>query len=179
MNGGIRVVVAGREPVAARHWAEALSADGCLVAICEENFGQARRLCRRIEAHVAVIDDALPRAPDKLRRLRDGVGLICIAVDAWRPREADAVLPAPVAPELLRAVVRLIAGNRRRLAELALQATALRQAIEQHKLMERAKGRLMRSLGLTPAQAEQRLLGMAQRLEISPARAAKIVLGQE
>lgn len=178
MNGGIRVVVVGREPGLVQHWAEALSADGCLVDARAGGFGLARRLCRQSDAEVAVLDGALPREPEKLKRLRQSVAVICLGPNAHQRCQADAMLPAPVAPEMLRAVVRLIAGNRRRLAELALRAAALRREIDQHKSMERAKGRLMVAFGFSPAQAEQRLLGMAQRLEISPARAAELILGQ-
>jgi response regulator NasT len=89
------------------------------------------------------------------------------------------VLPASAPPALLDATVRLAAARARELAAARADAAGARRQLEERKLIERAKGILMRRTGTTEAEAYRILQRSSQDKATPMVTLAQAVLDSE
>ncbi len=90
-----------------------------------------------------------------------------------------AYIVTPVQPETLRAALVLARERHRQIVELEREVSGLRQALQDRKVIERAKGILMAREGATEAEAFQRLRDEAQRTRKRIVQVAECLLATE
>lgn len=160
----LKIVVVEPEEDRARAVAEVLAKDaGCRVVILSDASGLARRLAE-IDPDVVLIDMANPS--------RDVIEELSIAA---APKERAVALFAPggntdvmraaieagvsayvaegVRPEALRPVIDLAIAQFGQMQRLRAELEATRRALEERKVVDRAKGILMRARGLSEEDA--------------------------
>lgn len=168
----LRVLVADADPAARECYQKALPAFGHQVCLAE-SARQAVDLCRAAAPDLVIVDARLPDATGLelaaavCRERPVPVVLAASAPDAAALWAADGhvlgVLPKPVTADVLAATVAAAARAFEAVAALRAEAAQLRQALEDRKMIERAKGLLMRFAGLTEADAYRRMRGQATR----------------
>jgi two-component system, response regulator PdtaR len=92
---------------------------------------------------------------------------------------AIAFLPKPVPPRVLDSTLRLAARRARELVSAREDAHEARRALESRKLIERAKGILMRRTGASEAEAYRILQRTSQDRSVPMEEIAKAVLASE
>ncbi len=92
---------------------------------------------------------------------------------------AVAFLPKPTPPSMLDATLRMAVKRGRELAAARTDATAARTQLEQRKLIERAKGILMRRTGSSEQEAYRILQRSSQDRSVPMATIAQAVLDSE
>ena len=92
---------------------------------------------------------------------------------------AIAFLPKPVPPRVLDSTLRLAARRARELVSAREDAHEARKALESRKLIERAKGILMRRTGASEAEAYRILQRTSQDRSVPMEEIAKAVLASE
>jgi response regulator NasT len=92
---------------------------------------------------------------------------------------AFAYLPRPVPPAVVDATVRLARARGRALAHAQQEAAEARRQLENRKVIERAKGILMRRTGATEAEAYSILRRTSQDNSVPMAEIARAVLESE
>ena len=90
-----------------------------------------------------------------------------------------AYIVTPIQPETLRAALVLARERHRQIVELEREVSGLRQALQDRKVIERAKGILMAREGATEAEAFQRLRDEAQRTRKRIVQVAECLLASE
>ncbi len=93
--------------------------------------------------------------------------------------KAIAYLPKPVHPRVLDSTLRLAAQRAKEFANARQDADAARQALENRKTIERAKGILMRRTGASEGEAYRILQRTSQDRSVPMVEIAKAVLGSE
>ena len=92
---------------------------------------------------------------------------------------AVAFLPKPTPPTLLDSTIRLAVARSRELSAARGDASAARRQLEERKLIERAKGILMRRTGSTEQEAYRILQRTSQDRSVSMAEIARAVIESE
>lgn len=92
---------------------------------------------------------------------------------------AIAFLPKPTPPKVLDATLRLAVTRARELSSARKDATELRQQLENRKVIERAKGILMRRTGSSEQEAYRILQRSSQDRSVPMVEIAKAVLASE
>ena len=92
---------------------------------------------------------------------------------------AIAFLPKPAPPRVLDSTLRLAAQRAKELAHAKQDADAARQALENRKTIERAKGILMRRTGASEGEAYRILQRTSQDRSVPMVEIAKAVLASE
>lgn len=126
-----------------------------------------------LAAAAALSEEGLSRPVVVVTGVEDG-GLVGRSVEAG----VDAYLVKPVDERQLDAAIRLAAARHAERVALAREAEGARQALEERKLVERAKGVLMDGLALSEAEAFHRLQRLARERNLRLADVARRVLEQ-
>lgn len=126
-----------------------------------------------LAAAAALAEEGLSRPVVVVTGVEDG-GLVGRSVEAG----VDAYLVKPVDERQLDAAIRLAAARHAERVALAREAEGARQALEERKLVERAKGVLMDGLALSEAEAFHRLQRLARERNLRLADVARRVLEQ-
>jgi two-component system, response regulator PdtaR len=92
---------------------------------------------------------------------------------------AIAFLPKPAPPRVLDSTIRLAATRAKELASARKDAEGARQALENRKMIERAKGILMRRTGSSEQEAYRILQRTSQDRSVPMVEIAKAVLASE
>ena len=190
MTDGLRIVVADDEPEMRDFFEKVLPRFGHQVVAVAENGAQLIEHCRRVKPDLIITDIKMPKL--------DGIeacSQICqerpapvILVSAYHDpaliarAEADHVLAYLVKPIGLSDLQPAIAIAMRRFKELqALQSECkdLRQALTDRKVIERAKGLLMKMAGIDEQEAFQRLQQLASDRNQKMIDAAQSILAVE
>jgi two-component system, response regulator / RNA-binding antiterminator len=158
------VVVVEPDETRARAVADAMAADGtCRVVILSDARGLARRIAD-INPDVVLIDLASP-SRDVIEELSLAAGPKDRAVALFAPGgDADlmraaieagvsAYVAEDVRPEALRPVIDLAIAQFGAMHRLRAELAATRRALEERKIVDRAKGLLMRARNLTEDEA--------------------------
>jgi two-component system, response regulator / RNA-binding antiterminator len=182
-----RIVVVEPDESRARAMAEVLSADGgCRVVILSDTSGLARRIAE-LDPDVVLIDMADP-SRDVIEELSVAAGPRDRAVALFAPGGDTDVMRAAieagvsayvaegVRPEALRPVIDLAIAQFGQMQRLRAELAATRRALEERKLVDRAKGILMRARGLTEdeAYALLRKTAMDQKRKLADVAAALV-----
>lgn len=183
----INIIVVEPDETLARAVADALSADGsCRVVILANASGLARRIAE-IEPTVVLIDVADP-SRDVIEALSLAAGPKERAVALFAPggdtdlmRAAieagvSAYVADGVRPEALRPIIDLAIAQFGAMHRLRAELEATRRALEERKLVDRAKGILMRARGLSEdeAYATLRKAAMDQKKRLADVAAALV-----
>jgi response regulator NasT len=190
MTTGLRIVVADDEPEMRDFFEKVLPRFGHQVVAVAEDGSQLVEHCRRLEPDLVITDIKMPtldgiEASSQICRERP---VPVILVSAYHDpeliarAEADHVLAYLVKPIGLADLQPAIAIAMRRFAELkALQkdCTDLRQALADRKIIERAKGLLMKLANIDEKEAFQRLQVLASEKNQKLIDAAHSILAVE
>jgi AmiR/NasT family two-component response regulator len=190
MTSGLRIAVADDEPDMRDFFEKVLPRFGHQVVAVAENGAQLIEHCRRLEPDLIITDIKMPgldgiEASSQICRER---AVPVILVSAYHDpeliarAEADHVLAYLVKPIGLADLQPAIAIAVRRFAELqALQKDCvdLRQALSDRKIIERAKGLLMKLAGIDEKEAFQRLQQLASEKNQKLIDAAQCILAVE
>jgi response regulator NasT len=187
----IRVLVGEADPTVQGSMAELLGALGHQVLACTAGALETATRAALLSPDVVLLDVALlatdgPSAEDIAAAAPDAaIVLFCGDPDVrLSDREvgastAIAYLPQPMPPGYLDAALRLAVRRGRALAEARHEAEEARRQLEHRKLIERAKGVLMRRTGTTEAEAYSILRRQSQDRSIPMVDIARAVLDSE
>jgi two-component system, response regulator / RNA-binding antiterminator len=183
----LKIVVVEPEQDRARTVAEVLAADvGCHVVILSDVGGLARRIAE-IDPDVVLIDMTNP-SRDVIEELAQAAGPKDRAVALFAPGGDIGVMRAAieagvsayvaegVRPEALRPVIDLAIAQFGQMQRLRAELDATRRALEERKVVDRAKGILMRARGLSEedAYALLRKTAMDQKKKLADVAAALV-----
>jgi response regulator NasT len=187
MGRQIDIVVVEPDEARARGIAEALAIDGgCRVVILADASGLARRIAE-IDPDVVLIDMENP-SRDVIEDLSLAAGPRDRAVALFAPGGDTAVMRAAieagvsayvaegVRPGVLRPVIDLAIAQFGQMHRLRVELETTRRALEERKLIDRAKGILMRARGLSEdeAYALLRKTAMDQKKKLAEVAAALV-----
>jgi AmiR/NasT family two-component response regulator len=159
-----RIVIAEDEAIIRLDLLETLQAEGYDVVGQAADGGEAVRLVRELEPDVAILDIKMP-GTDGLTAAREILGerlAAVVVLTAFSQRDlieqaSDAGVLAYIVKPFQRGdlvpAIELAIARFRDLTALADQAAQLSQQLENRKLLDRAKGRLMDGHGLTEQEA--------------------------
>jgi response regulator NasT len=176
------VLAADADPAAQAFYREALTALGHQVCVAESGR-QLLDLCKAVTPDLVIVADRLPdaTAADLAAALcRDKPLPIVLASDAatWEAAGCHVMgfLSKPLSRDALAAVVATAARCSAQLRTAREEADQLRQALEERKVVERAKGVVVRYCGLAEDDAYRRLRKLATEGSKKMAEVARDVL---
>lgn len=190
MTAGLRIAVADDEPEMRDFFEKVLPRFGHQVVAVAENGKQLVEHCRRTQPDLIITDIKMPdldgiEASDQICKERP---VPVILVSAYHDpaliarAEADHVLAYLVKPIGIADLPPAIAIATRRFRELVAlrrDCSDLRQALVDRKIIERAKGLLMKVAGIDEDQAFQRLQQLASEQNRKLVDAAQTILAVE
>jgi response regulator NasT len=190
MSTGLRIVVADDEPEMRDFFEKVLPRFGHRVVAVAENGVELIEHCRRLTPDLIITDIKMPEMDgiEACNEICKERAVPVILVSAYHDpaliarAEADHVLGYLVKPIGLADLQPAIAIAMRRFNELqALQkeCSNLRQALTDRKLIERAKGLLMKLADIDESEAFQRLQQMASQRNQKLIDAAQSILAVE
>jgi len=167
-TGRLRIAVADDERDVRQFFEELLPIVGHEVVAVAENGRQLIQQCRATRPDLVITDVKMPdldgiRAAEEINR-DSPVPVILVTghhdADLLARAGADyimAYLSKPTKPVDLQAAINLAMLRFRHFQALRQEAASLRQALEDRKVIERAKGALMKRLGVDEDEAFRRL----------------------
>jgi response regulator NasT len=186
------VLVADADPSSCARIAQLLAATGHRVLASVTTSGEAVSSAAALTPDVVVIDLGLPDATGAaaaalIRRGLPSTGVVLMTADAEAALTEEeliatgavALLAKPMPIAMLECTVRLAATRARELATVRESAAAARRQLEERKLIERAKGILMRRTGTTEAEAYRILQRSSQDRGTPMSVLAQAVLASE
>ncbi len=169
MGTSLRIAVADDEPDMQEYFEKVLPRLGHQVVAVAENGKQLVEQCRKLRPDIVITDIKMPEL-DGIQAATEifncGLALPVILVSAFHDQqlieraEANhvmAYLVKPIKQADLEPAIALAMRRFRQFQALQREADDLRQALEDRKVIERAKGILMRRAGLDEQGAFQRL----------------------
>ena len=158
------------------------------VATGREAFERAHELC----PDVVLLDVHMPdgsgiEAAEKITQDTPGVAVVLFSGDqalVLSDRDVEATLaiaflPKPAPPRVLDSTIRLAARRAKELLSSRKDAASSRQQLENRKVIERAKGILMRRTGSSEQEAYRILQRTSQDRSVPMVEIAKAVLASE
>lgn len=190
MSNVLRIAVADDEPRMLQFYQKVITQCGHTVVALASNGRQLVELCHDYTPDLVITDIKMPDMDglEAAAEVRDSRPIPFIIVSAHHdPTLVETALENHVLAYLVKPIKRVdlepaIALAMRRFKEfkaLELQADDLRQALEDRKLIERAKGSLMKRSGLEEHEAFRRLQKMATERSQKLVDIARIILTAE
>lgn len=191
-TAGARVLVVDDELTARESLSELLVSLGHSVvdAVADATAAEAR--ARELHPDAILMDVLLPgangiEAAQAISRALPGTAIVLISGDdtiQLTDAEADAsgavaFLPKPVPPRVLDSTIRLAVARAGALRQARQEAADLKQMLEDRKIIERAKGILMRRTGCSEPEAYRILQRSSQDRSKRMVDIAKAVLDAE
>ncbi len=188
----IRILVAEDDSNARSLLVELLSALGHIV-VAEVGTGrEAQERALELVPDVVLLDVHMPdgsgiEAAEVITHTTPGVAVVLFSGDQAltlsdhdvTATAAIAFLPKPAPPRVLDSTIRLAATRAKELASARKDADSARQALENRKMIERAKGILMRRTGSSEQEAYRILQRTSQDRSVPMVEIAKAVLASE
>ena len=153
---------------------------------------EAVRRTQEVSPDVVLLDVHMPdgsgiEAAEEITQQAPGTAVVLFSGDesvSLSDREVSATaaiafLPKPTPPRVLDATIRLAVSRARELATARKDASAARQQLENRKIIERAKGILMRRTGSSEQEAYRILQRTSQDRSVPMVTIAKAVLDSE
>ena len=188
----IRILLAEDDDNARAILVELLIALGHLVVAEVSSGRDAVERSKDVAPDVVLLDVHMPdgsgiEAAEQITQAVPGVAVVLFSGDhqvTLSEREiaataAIAFLPKPAPPRILDSTLRLAASRARELATARKDAEGARQALENRKTIERAKGILMRRTGSSEQEAYRILQRTSQDRSVPMVEIAKAVLASE
>jgi response regulator NasT len=189
MTRPLRIAVAEDEQATRDYYQEVLPRLGHQVVAVAEDGRRLVELCRRAAPDLVITDIRMPgmdgiAAAEEVCRGRPVPVVLVSAYDeeALARVAADhvmAYLVKPVGEDDLRAAIAVALARFAHFQALAKAAADLRQALEDRKLIERAKGILMKRLRVDEEDAFRRLRSFAAGQNLKLAEAGRRILAAE
>jgi len=191
MNRSLRIAVADDEPVMCEYLEKTLPILGHDVVGVARTGRELIDLCRRLQPDLIITDIKMPDLDgiEASKEIAQRKPTPVILVSAYHDPElieragqehVQAYLVKPIKQADLEATISLAMLRYEQFRTLLKEAADLRQALEDRKVIERAKGILMEKAGLTEHAAFQRLQKLASIKNLKLAQlAAMIVTAQE
>ncbi len=191
--GTIRVLVAEDDTAAREILVDLLTALGYLVVAEVGSGEEAARQAALLTPDAVLLDVHMPggwnglQAAHEITQHTPGVAVVLFTGDATLSISADdalrsnavALLPKPVPPATLDATLRLAIVRARELLSARQEAQQARDQLEARKLIERAKGILMRRTGSSEQEAYKIMQRTSQDKSVPMVNIAKIVIESE
>lgn len=190
MNRSLRIVVADDEPRMRQYFQKILPRLGHEVVGVAETGTQLVEQCARAQPDLVITDINMPELDgiDAANEIYKQAPIPVILISAYsqdsliRRAEADHILAYLVKPIKQIDLEPAIAIAMRRFEQfqaMRQEASDLRQALEDRKIIERAKGLLMKRTGLSEPDAFRRLQKMASERNAKLVELAKMVIAAE
>jgi len=189
---GARVLVVDDELAARESLTELLATFGHVVVDAVANAEDAEARARELHPDAILLDVHLPgasglEAAQAISRALPGVAIVLISGDdtiQLTDAEAEATgavafLPKPVPPRVLDSTIRLAVARTGALRQARQEAADLKQMLEDRKVIERAKGILMRRTACTEPEAYRILQRSSQDRSKRMVDIARAVLDSE
>jgi response regulator NasT len=190
MSQTLRIVVADDEPEMRKYLQETLTMLGHDVVGCARTGVELLEKCDETKPDMVITDIKMPDMDgiEAAARLCQAQSVPVILVSAYH--DADliaralanhvmAYLVKPIKQADLATTIALAVRRFKEFTALQQQATDLRQALEDRKVIERAKGILMKRAGLDEADAFRRLQKLASDKNIKLVRLAEMIVTAE
>jgi response regulator NasT len=187
----LRIAVADDEPDMRDFFRRVLTHLGHEVVAVAENGAELVRLCLERRPDLIISDIAMPEMDglEALREISRDVSIPAILVSAHhdadfveraRKEQVLAYMVKPIKKDDLAPAIALAMQRSREFQALHQQAADLRQALDDRKLIERAKGILMKRAALDEPTAFRRLQKLSSDRNVKIAELARtIVEGDE
>jgi len=190
MTDTLRIAVADDEPRMLQFFEMALSELGHEVVAQAENGQQLVEQCRALHPDLIITDIKMPDMDglEAVSQLRDEQPIPVILVSAYNePEYVEAALQnhvlayliKPIKKEDLEPAIGLVVRRFKEFQALQKQADDMRQTLEDRKLIERAKGILMKRAGLEEQDAFRRLQLLSSQKNKKMVEIAKIIVTAE
>jgi response regulator NasT len=190
MSEPLRIAVADDEPDMRDYFAKILPRLGHQVVAQARDGRELVERCRAVQPDLVITDIKMPEMDgiDAAVALYKERAVPVILVSAFHDTEliaraeADhimAYLVKPIKQADLGPVIALAMRRFEQFQELRKEASDLRQALEDRKIIERAKGLLMKKAGLDEASAFRRLQKLASDKNLKLVEVARILLTAE
>jgi two-component system, response regulator PdtaR len=190
--GPIRLLIAEDDDNARALLVELLNTLGHLVVAEVSTGREAVERARDVAPDVVLLDVHMPdgsgiEAAEQITQTVPGTAVVLFSGDQTitlsdrdvTATAAIAFLPKPVPPRVLDSTLRLAATRARELAIARKDAQSARQALENRKTIERAKGILMRRTGSSEQEAYRILQRTSQDRSVAMVEIARAVLASE
>jgi AmiR/NasT family two-component response regulator len=191
-TAGARVLVVDDELTARESLSDLLVSLGHAVVDAVADAASAEARARELHPDAILMDVLLPgangiEAAQAISRALPGTAIVLISGDdtiQLTDAEADAsgavaFLPKPVPPRVLDSTIRLAVARAGALRQARQEAADLKQMLEDRKIIERAKGILMRRTGCSEPEAYRILQRSSQDRSKRMVDIAKAVLDAE
>lgn len=190
MTVALRIAVADDEPRMLQFFEMALGELGHEVVAQAKNGRQLVEQCRALRPDLIITDIRMPDMDglEAASQLRNEQPIPIILVSAYSdPQYVEAALHnhvlayliKPINKEDLEPAIRLVMQRFKEFQALQKQADDLRQALEDRKLVERAKGILMKRGGLSEQDAFRRLQLLSSQKNQKMAEIANMIVTAE
>ncbi len=187
MTPSLRIVVADDEPDMRDYFRKVLPRLGHTVSAVAENGEQLIEFCRFYQPDLVITDIKMPGMDgiDAAVKIYAERPVPVILVSAYSDAklieraEADhimAYLVKPIKQTDLEPAIGLAMRRFEQFEALRREAADMRQALEDRKIIEQAKGILMKELGLTEAEAFRRLQKTAMNKQLNLIELARLTL---
>lgn len=178
---GIRIAVCIGSSGIRKKISAVLATAGHLVVGEADHSSGALRLIQSLQPDVAVIDiDTAPGLSAAKMLEEDGqIGLVLVGTHPWREHNSTMMsgqILKPINDAALITAVEFAAAGQTRLRKMADELQKLRETLETRKTVERAKGILMETLGITEAEAYKRLQQQSMNKRVSLKRIAEALI---
>ncbi len=190
MNPCLRIAVADDEPDMRDYFATILPAMGHEVVAVARNGRELIQLCRVSRPDLLIVDVRMPEMDgiEAAAEICCGEPVPVILVSAYH--DADTIqrasaehilayLVKPIKQADLEPAIAIAMGRFRQFQQLRREATDLRQALEDRKTIERAKGILMKRGNMDEPAAFRRLQKLASQKNLKLVEVAKLILVAE
>lgn len=190
MNSSLRIVVADDEPDMRDYFKKSLSRLGHQVIAVAQNGRELVEQCRTLNPDLVITDIKMPEMDgiDAATQIYQDRAIPVILVSAYHDAalieraEADHIMGYLVKPIKQADLVPTIAIAMRRFEQfqsLRQEATDLRQALADRKVIEKAKGILMKKANVDEADAFRRLQKLASEKNRKLVEIASMILTAE
>ena len=190
MNAALNIAVADDEPRMREYYREALARMGHRVAVAASNGRELIDACRSTRPDLILTDVKMPDLDgiDAAVEVGKGEPIPVILVSAYHDDELlgrargghiFGFLVKPVKQDDLKAAIAIAMQRFEEFRSLRTEAGELRQALEDRKFIERAKGVLMKKAGLDEEEAFKRLRKLARDGNQKLVEVARMILRAE
>ncbi len=190
MTQSLRIAVADDEPLMLRWYVETLTKMGHEVCVRAADGRELVEMCERAQPDLIITDIQMPRLSgiEAIAALNNGSAIPVILVSAFHDSEnvdcaveqhVLAYLVKPIKRANLQTAIAMVVCRFREFEALQKQAEDLTQALADRKLIERAKGILMKRAGMDEPDAFHRLQKISQQRNQKLVEVARIILVAE
>lgn len=186
-----RIVIADDEPITRMDVREILEAAGYLVVGEASDGFDAVELCRKHKPDLILMDIKMPlldglKASQVIRKEKLAVGILLLTAYSGKEFVNQAkdigvmgYVVKPVKEEALLPMIEVAASKSHEIAQMENNVQEAEDQLERRKLIERAKGLLMRQEGITEQEAYARIRKFSMDKRCSMSDIAKAILMNE